>query len=268
MAKLTQHQAVDNAVEGFREDLELIVANARRGVIAYLTDNLSVVDGGIARTKSNQKVLRGVAARFLREMRAAGFSDLVDTYVKSFNGQFQFFDDVLAKLGGSIGKDFRVKFGVRDENYFVAQQISIMHTIEDVAVSVAADAQRAALFSINGLRLSEVISEVAEQLEKTVSEATTIADTGISMFHRVIFDRGMRIVENDLPSVILVRYKYAGPDDVLKRPKCRLWLDKTIAGKLWTREEIDSLDNGQIPGVFQSCGGWNCRDQWLPVFKY
>jgi hypothetical protein len=34
-------------------------------------------------------------------------------------------------------------------------------------------------------------------------------------------------------------------------------------GKGYTREEIDRMDNGQLPNVFRTGGGWNRRHQWI-----
>ena len=56
-------------------------------------------------------------------------------------------------------------------------------------------------------------------------------------------------------------YAFLGPDDNVTRPFCQALLDKRF-----TIEQIDQLDNGQIPDVFNSRGGWSCRHSWLPVF--
>jgi hypothetical protein len=36
-------------------------------------------------------------------------------------------------------------------------------------------------------------------------------------------------------------------------------------GKIFTREEIDTMDNGQGLPVFEFCGGYNCQHSWVPV---
>jgi hypothetical protein len=39
-------------------------------------------------------------------------------------------------------------------------------------------------------------------------------------------------------------------------------------GKVYTRAEIDAMDNGQIDNVFLTGGGYNCRHVWMEVSKF
>lgn len=85
--------------------------------------------------------------------------------------------------------------------------------------------------------------------------AATLADTSMTQLHRKqMADLGEKAgVE---------RWQYRGPFDKSTRIFCRhLWQ------KVYTREEIDDLDNGMVPDVFVSGGGWNCRHTWLPYLE-
>jgi hypothetical protein len=44
------------------------------------------------------------------------------------------------------------------------------------------------------------------------------------------------------------------------RPFCHQHL-----GKVFTRDEIDALDNKQLPNPFLTGGGYNCRHQFIAV---
>ena len=55
-------------------------------------------------------------------------------------------------------------------------------------------------------------------------------------------------------------YQYIGPDDSANRPFCDRHVDK-----VYTREEIDALDNGQIANAMLTGGGYRCRHHWRPV---
>lgn len=55
-------------------------------------------------------------------------------------------------------------------------------------------------------------------------------------------------------------FEYRGPDDSANRPFC----DKHV-GKIYTREEIEKLDNGQTSNVMLTGGGYRCRHHWRPV---
>lgn len=57
-------------------------------------------------------------------------------------------------------------------------------------------------------------------------------------------------------------FRYSGPQDLVTRPFC-----KRLAGAVLSRDEVDSLDNGQTgPGsAMLACGGFNCRHRWAAV---
>lgn len=66
-------------------------------------------------------------------------------------------------------------------------------------------------------------------------------------------------------------YLYVGPEDAVTRKFCQQVLDGSPEGvssrkvPIYSREEIDSMDNGQGLPVFPYRGGYRCRHQWTPV---
>ena len=55
-------------------------------------------------------------------------------------------------------------------------------------------------------------------------------------------------------------FEYFGPVDTVTRDFCR-----ARAGRVYTRDEIDRMDNGHSPDVMQTGGGHRCRHHWRPV---
>ena len=53
------------------------------------------------------------------------------------------------------------------------------------------------------------------------------------------------------------KFLYVGPVDAKVRRSCQAWLYE-----IFTREEIDGLDNGQTGDVMTDGGGYNCRHNW------
>lgn len=261
---LDQERVIDNLVDTFEENATHIVQEARRAVTRVLLEKLTITDGVVARTQGNMRVLHDVDALFARAMDQAGYSALVRQHVKAFNGQFEFFQQTLDRLGQQIGRDLTITFGARDKAAFAQAQIGAATVLEGVVDTVAMSAQRQAIFSVGGIKQSALIDAIITKLDETPGRATTLADTSLSMFYRTIADRGYSLVEGKLPEAIQVRYRYGGPNDKLTRPKCRQWLAQT-AEKPFTRAQIDKLDNGQIPNVWLTCGGYNCRHQWIMV---
>ena len=75
----------------------------------------------------------------------------------------------------------------------------------------------------------------------------------------------------------LTYYRYFGPKDNVTRPFCEYVLGDVAklpkrvevpvqrASRVYTRDEIDQMSNGQGLDVLTYCGGWNCRHQWRPI---
>lgn len=55
-------------------------------------------------------------------------------------------------------------------------------------------------------------------------------------------------------------FLYLGPYDQKTREFCA-----ELVGQVFSREQIEEMDNGQTGNVLTDRGGFNCRHQWLPV---
>jgi hypothetical protein len=61
-------------------------------------------------------------------------------------------------------------------------------------------------------------------------------------------------------------FQYLGPLDKVTRAFCEDTLtDKDHPGAIYTMDEINEMDNGQLEDVYVTRGGYNCRHQWRPV---
>lgn len=134
---------------------------------------------------------------------------------------------------------------------------------EEVARGVAA-AKRQALFSLAGMPLRQLVTEVTERLDVSVSQAAAIADTALPGFYRTIAARGFDQIEEGLAGGVEARYSYFGPLDKFNRPFCLKMMKLSAGGKTWSTADIATLDNGrgQPKPVRIYCGGWRCRHQW------
>lgn len=83
--------------------------------------------------------------------------------------------------------------------------------------------------------------------------AGTYARTAHMRFSRTV--QGMTAEQNGLKQFIFV-----GPGD----GKTRDWCIDHL-GNVYTRDEIDQMDNGQLPNAWVNGGGWNCRHVWAGV---
>lgn len=110
------------------------------------------------------------------------------------------------------------------------------------------------LMVMSGQPVSKATKVIAEQLDgKFARYAKTYAQTSLEIYDRLI-------TADTYPTEDDTQYMYAGPLDDLCRPFCR-----ERVGKVFSYSEIQAMDNGQLPDVFITCGGYNCRHQWLPL---
>lgn len=122
----------------------------------------------------------------------------------------------------------------------------------DVADNAAKVIQQIAIDGTIGARpVVEMVGDIAAALELSQKQARTVYDTAVSTFSRTL----VLATSNGTPDELFL---YVGPTDQKVRPFCRQWI-----GRVVSRKVIDALDNGQLPNVFLTGGGYNCRH----VFK-
>lgn len=98
-----------------------------------------------------------------------------------------------------------------------------------------------------------ILAALATELDTTRAQVQSLFDTQVSIVGRQI------VAEADPPEPAQA-YLYVGPVDGRVRPFCREQL-----GLVYTKDRIDALDNGQLPNVFLTGGGYNCRHSFLAV---
>lgn len=101
--------------------------------------------------------------------------------------------------------------------------------------------------------IEDLLDDLATGIDVEVSEARTLYDTTVNVFGRQV--EALKSREGDL-------YAYLGPVDVKLRPFCFQHV-----GKVYNKAEIDALDNGQLPNVFLTGGGYSCRHTWIAISK-
>ena len=250
----------DAMVQAFETHLREIVLRAQAQVLAQLQQKLSITDGTIDATPANMRVMRNAGPLFMDEMRRQGYDRLVEAFAGEFRGTLPFLKETIQQLGEQVQKKWPdLGFTAKDLNLLAATQANAAVSIEAAVESVAGAAMTRGLFSVAGLRFGELAEMLTEKFETSIGKARTIADTSMSTFYATATDRAFQIIEKDLPEQVQ-HYKYSGPDDKLTRPFCEHLLN---LGKAYTREEIGKMDNGQLPNVMITRGGFNCRHQWI-----
>jgi hypothetical protein len=250
----------DAMVRAFEEHLRAIVTASQASVTAKLQHDLVIEDGIIQQTPGNLKLIRNLNNLLVKEMKKRGLKTLLNAYAGEFPQQLQFFDQTLEYLSEQMDTPLpKIKFTGADISVMSSFQANAVSSLETAMETAAAAVMTRGMLSVGGLRFGELVETLGKRLDVGIAQARTIADTGMSVFYRTATDRGYRAIEASFGKTV-VKYKYSGPNDVLTRPFC---VHLLAVDKAYTREQIDKMSNGQLPNVFISGGGWNCRHNFL-----
>lgn len=107
---------------------------------------------------------------------------------------------------------------------------------------------------LSGRPVADVVQELAAALDREMRHIRTLFDTQVSIYGRQIEALRAEFLPPTQP------YLFVGPIDFKTRSFC---LDHV--GRVYTRARIDRLDNRQLPDVFLTGGGYNCRHSFLAV---
>lgn len=102
--------------------------------------------------------------------------------------------------------------------------------------------------------ISEILTDLEKSLDRTRAQAATLFDTQMTIFGRQVEAAQTEALGPEQP------FLYVGPVDAKTRDWC---LDRV--GQVFTRHDIDQMDNEQLPNVFLTGGGYNCRHTWMAV---
>lgn len=130
-------------------------------------------------------------------------------------------------------------------------EANLLGTAEDITTALVQAVSVWAFTVTDPNRILEVLADVTDT---EFTKVQTLFDTQTSIYGRQI---EAVATENLGPNQAFL---YTGPVDGRTRDWC---LDRV--GKVYTRAEIERMDNGQLPNPFLTGGGYNCRHSFLAV---
>lgn len=236
------------ASKGFASALARVLRDTERRLVPLVRD---VSDG--SRTAI---VKAALAARTRREIRAAleqaGYDQLAET---ALGGPL---DRMTARvLDARRLAQQTVKlsgaFAERIEALRLLHQTDLLDEGDDMARAL----WQATTRGVFGSRPStKILADLGDVFDDREPQIRTLYDTAISIFGRQV----EALQAGDDPET---PFLYLGPADDKTRDFCL-----EHVGKVYTRDEIDALDNGQLDNVFLTGGGYNCRHAWIEVSKF
>lgn len=232
----------------FADELAPVMQLLKRRIRRLLRD-FDIEDGRLLSTAANL----GRAMRLRDDLTAmlsdAGFDDVVQAAV----------DEPLDRLAAKVLASSKT-----------AQQGSTLMPFDVEALTAFKELRMADLFGLSeeagktiwratvdgvmGIRpVDDLVADIEDAVDVTTAEARTLYDTGVSTYSRQV--EQLR-ASGDADELFL----YAGPADSKTRKFC-----KQRVGKVFSRAEIEEMDNGQLDSVMTTGGGFNCRHTWKRV---
>lgn len=210
----------------------------------------------LLRAEEGSRTATAVAARALKlrkELREilerAGYDDLADTAtVRGLERMAKAVERT--RLAAQV-----TAFTSRDATRIAAlkelARLDLLAQGDDVAIAV----WRSVVQGLYSQRpVVDILDDLSVVLDRSMGEVGTLYDTTVSVFGRQV--EALKSTDDQL-------YLYAGPIDQKTRPFCL-----RHAGRVYTRAELDALDNGQTGSTFLTLGGHNCRHHPVALSKF
>lgn len=218
----------------------LKLANAK---VRALLKELRTKDGRLVATQANLGRTLGLRRDIQRALTEAGFDAVVEAVT----------DEPLDQLARLVLRGNGIAQAAFELTKTDTAAIAAFKTIRfdellRIAGDLAVQLARVALDGTIGLRpVDELVADVADTFDISDKRARTLYDTAISIYSRQVDQLNATGKPDEL-------FYYAGPLDTKTRPFC---LERV--GKVFTREELETADNGQLPNPLLTGGGYNCR---------
>ena len=243
---LRRASAADSASARFATALAVVLRDAERNLRAVVTR---------AAVGPSTAILRGQAAAKAKleiehALTSAGYQDLAASAMGTPA------DAVAAAVLA-----LRSAAQVEQQSHVLLMQINALRSLHLAELLATGDDLARALWQAvaRGLfgnrSVDDILADLAGIVDKTEPQIRTLYDTSVSIFGRQV----EALQAGDDPQV---PFLYLGPEDEKNRPFCHAHV-----GKVYTRQLIDQMDNGQIDNVFLTAGGFNCRHSWIEVAK-
>ena len=141
---------------------------------------------------------------------------------------------------------------------FVARSISLAVSVPFDRLLGLSDARVGRVLALTVVKSSFRLSVAGQKVlcETAAGEAERLraeTDTAASVLGRIAAAASTTGRDHET-------FLYSGPIDGRLRPFCAEHI-----GRVFSRKAIDAMDNGQLPNVYLTCGGHQCRHTWLPI---
>jgi hypothetical protein len=258
-----QDQYINDLTGALKQDLDTILHQVELEIAADIQQSLIFEDGLAPATVTNRRQLRRIANKIEKLLERKGSAIIIDEFIAGFDRSLDYFDQILETISDQIKIPLKATRTAADLTALEGIKEAARQSLGASLDVMVAQAKRNLLFRVGALNFRDTVKIISKTFNRGIAESETIAATSMTMYMRTNSDATYRRIEKAFKGV---RYRYDGPDDKLTRPFCDALMARSDKKPL-SRKEIDALDNGQLPNVFITCGGWNCRHSFILDLK-
>jgi hypothetical protein len=191
-------------------------------------------------------------------MERSGYTEIIDDYLAQY--------DKLAAASSNIAKAATVSASFTNVSADVISAVKTEHFSQFEFLNTEAQAELHRIL-LNATIVGKSPSNTISELQSLITGEYPWGDRmGLYSWHAGTYVRTMemqasRAFMNDIAfGAGMEFFLYVGPVDSVTRDFCL-----SHVGRVYSRAEIEDMDNGQTENVFTDGGGWNCRHTWSPV---
>jgi len=242
---------IDSMTESFARELEI--------VLELLTAKIRVLVRQLQRNPNGRLVAKSQNLALALRLRADLRQALQDAGYQDF--AFKFADEPLDTLALQMLKagtrtGTAAQLGAFDVEALAALKQLRLADLLQVGEDIAIQLWRVTVDGVLGTRpVLDLVDDISDLLDISSRRARTVYDTAVSTFSRQVSQLGTTGEPQEA-------FFYVGPVDTKVRPFCLAHV-----GKVYSRQSIDAMDNGQLPNVMLTGGGYNCRHRFQRVSK-
>ncbi len=245
---------IRRSVSAFSEQLELVVAEAKRSISSHLRRTLISEEGVVYPLSSNASTMRDLDRTYHEALSLAGYHAALGSFVEGFSSQIDEFREMYSLMRSKTSALPELSFDLDAGDVLATRASMSLAALESSTVEVAAALRQAAVLVWGDLPQDFVLTHVGEVVDRTAKVGQLAKELATTFFRNV----STLAYENLEASGLSPIYRYVGLINDRNRPFCRGLLTSDSMSK----GQIAALDNGQIPDAFHNAGGRGCSHFW------
>ncbi len=241
-------------VSDFTEQLETVVAEAKRSLSSHLRRTLVVEDGLVYPLSNNASTMRDLDRTYREALSLAGYHAALGAYVEGFSSQIDEFREMYSLMRSKTTALPELSFDLDAGDVLATRASMSLAALESSTVEVSASLRQSAVLVWGDLPQDFLLTHVGEVVDRTAKIGQLAKELATTFFRNV----STLAYENLEASGLRPMYRYVGLVNDRNRPFCR----GLFSSSPMLKEQISRLDNGQLPDAFHNAGGRGCSHFW------